>query len=584
MRLFLRQLILFLMRNAGIIRIFQFILRNRIAILTIHGVMDERDNPSWKPLRPQLSRDKLEEYLSVLSKRYHFISLMDAVEMLSGHRPVQPYSLVLTFDDGYRNNLTHALPILRRYNAPATFFVPTDFINNPRPFWFDRLDYALQQTHVNGRKVKVGSFTMYLESGDRETLQESFKEFRRSAKKQKQISDYEFLGDMERLSESLEAESGRSLADIQKNDDFSAIMSWENIRENCDGDVTIGSHTIDHIRLDKVDSETARYQLAESKRDIEAHTGISCRILCYPNGSFNEETVNLAKECGYVCGLTAKEGLNKSGDDLMKLKRIGLPIHTNTTGLLALISGVSITVSNMKSRILRCGRLLKKICKVPIHFYRLTQSHGIKRAIASIGNDIYSNMDYIILRHNLNTLPKFDSDHLDYSIDQLTRDDIQGIEDVCNAWPANWRSKHLKTKVVSDLERGDLCFLLRSNGNVIGAAWLGCCDEIVANCPGHHFLDEGLFRSMFIVPEERGKGLSKLLLGHLVKIGKERGISQIFGYARPSRIASIRSQLSIGFDIVGTLKVRRRVGKTGYRFIPMTHKDYVQAGHSEQTR
>jgi len=262
MRLFLRQLILFLMRNAGIIRIFQFILRNRIAILTIHGVMDERENPSWKPLRPQLSRDKLEEYLSVLSKRYHFISLMDAVEMLSGHRPVQPYSLVLTFDDGYRNNLTHALPILRRYNAPATFFVPTDFINNPRPFWFDRLDYALQQTHVNGRKVKVGSFTMYLESGDRETLQESFKEFRRSAKKQKQISDYEFLGDMERLSESLEAESGRSLADIQKNDDFSAIMSWENIRENCDGDVTIGSHTIDHIRLDKVDSETARYQLA----------------------------------------------------------------------------------------------------------------------------------------------------------------------------------------------------------------------------------------------------------------------------------------------------------------------------------
>jgi len=125
MRYWFRRLAITLLYRMGIIRLYQFARRNRIAIVTIHGVMDELDRPSWKPLRPQLARAKFEQYLRILSKHYRFVPLLDAVEMLGGRRPIQPYSLVLTFDDGYRNNITHALPILRRHSAPATFFVPT---------------------------------------------------------------------------------------------------------------------------------------------------------------------------------------------------------------------------------------------------------------------------------------------------------------------------------------------------------------------------------------------------------------------------------------------------------------------------
>jgi len=250
----------------------------------IHGVMDERDNHSWKPLRPQLSRNKLEEYLRVLSKRYRLISLADAVEMLQGHRPMQPYSMVLTFDDGYRNNLTHALPILRRYNAPATFFVPTGFLDNPKPFWCDRLDYALQQARVDGREVSIGSFAMRLDGTSRYALRESYKRLRRTAKEQ-QMSDLEFLREVEQLAVRLEAESGRALADIQADDDWSAIMTWEQVREVGDDGVTIGSHTVDHIRLGLIEAEITHDQIARSKRHVELHTGKPCQIICFPNGS-----------------------------------------------------------------------------------------------------------------------------------------------------------------------------------------------------------------------------------------------------------------------------------------------------------
>lgn len=159
----------------------------------------------------------------MVSRRYHFVPLMDAVEMLRGRRSVQPNSMVLTFDDGYRNNFTHALPILQRYHAPATFFVPTGLLNDHRPFWFDHLDYALQHAQVNDREVKVGSVTTHLDGSNREALRRSFLRFRRAAKEQR-MPDHEFLCDMEYLAAQLEPESGHALADIQSQDDWSAMI------------------------------------------------------------------------------------------------------------------------------------------------------------------------------------------------------------------------------------------------------------------------------------------------------------------------------------------------------------------------
>jgi peptidoglycan/xylan/chitin deacetylase (PgdA/CDA1 family) len=348
MRFYLRKLFILLMRWIGIIRLFQFIYRNQIVILMIHGVMDERDNPSWVPLRPRLSRKKLEEDLWILSRRYRFVSLEDAVDMLQGVKPMQPYSMVLTFDDGYRNNFTHALPILRRYNAPATYYIPTGFLDNPKPFWFDRLDYALQQTQVNGREGKVASFTMNLDSSNRTALRESYKRLRHTAK-DLEMSDLEFLREMEGLAGQLEEESGRALADIQYDDDWSAILTWDQIEKDGNGNVTIGSHTVDHIRLGLVEAEIACDQLARSKRDIEIHTGKSCLSLCYPNGSFTDETIALAKDCGYLCGVTTKEGLNRPGDDTMRLRRVNVPTNVNSNELLMRICGLSRSMSLVRA-------------------------------------------------------------------------------------------------------------------------------------------------------------------------------------------------------------------------------------------
>jgi len=337
MRYCLKRLVVCLMWWTGVIKLCRYIHRNKIVIWAIHGVMDDRDSPPWKPLRTQLSRKKLDEYLRFLSKHYDFVSLAEAVEMLQGRKPMQPYSMVFTFDDGYRNNLTHALPILRRYGAPATFFISSGYAGNPRPFWFDRLDYALQHAQVDGKEARIGDVTVRLDGSSKKALRISFQQLRRQAKKQ-HMSDLFFLWDVDQLAGQLEVESDRALADLKNDDDWSAVLTWEDIEKNCDGDLTIGSHTVDHIRLDRVDKSVALDQLQRSKRDIELHTGKPCEAICYPNGNVAEEVVDLARSCGYTVGLTCVTGLNRIGDNLMTLRRIDLPNNASGPELLFRIS------------------------------------------------------------------------------------------------------------------------------------------------------------------------------------------------------------------------------------------------------
>jgi peptidoglycan/xylan/chitin deacetylase (PgdA/CDA1 family) len=328
MRRVLRQTIIALFHYVGLIRLYRFVHRRKITILAIHGVMDADGGSLWEPMRRQLSRRKLEEYLRVLSKYYRFVSLPKAVEMLEGRRPLEPYSLVVTFDDGYRNNFTHALPILKRYNAMATFFVTAGFVDNPRPFWFDRLDYALQQVSMGGRELEVGSLKMAVKASSRDELCKSYRDFRRAAKRLL-IPDGVFVRDVEQLAAQLEAESGRALGDFQQNDDWSAIVTWQQLKEASVNGIEVGSHTVDHVRLGLVDADVAYEQLAGSKQLIEQRTGRPCHGICFPSGSFKDETIHLARETGYAYGITTISGRNRRGDDVMTLRRIGLPLDAS---------------------------------------------------------------------------------------------------------------------------------------------------------------------------------------------------------------------------------------------------------------
>lgn len=325
---------------SGLIDAIRYFNKDRITILYLHGVMDDKKPCSWVPLRPQLSPRQLDKSLSIISRYYRFISFDEAIDILKGVIPPISYAVVVTFDDGYRNNIKYALPVLKRYGIDPIIFLTAGNIENRVPFWFDRLDFALQHVPIESMEFKIDNKPVPMDFKDRSSLRSSFKYLRGCAKTLDR-NDYAMQKEIDAISTELEKKSGQRLNDLFEEDDWSALLTWDEAMKVSEEGVSFGSHTIGHTRLRLVDDDSIRDELSISKAMIERRLKKPCRHLCYPNGSFDERSVTIARECGYDSAATTIPGLNKIGDDLFRLRRISFPSEDDETKVLAAMIGLS---------------------------------------------------------------------------------------------------------------------------------------------------------------------------------------------------------------------------------------------------
>ncbi len=305
-------------------------------ILCLHSVIDPKTAP-WQPLRIHFSVDRLRRQLAVISRHYRWLSIDEALEILAGNKPMVPNGVVLTFDDGYRNNMEVALPVLKEYGIKPVFYVATGMLDSRAPYWFERLDYAIQNLK-QPTQVRIGTRSLTFNPGDRESLRATYAELRRLAKKHFD-DDREFYAFVDGVSGRLERAAGKALADIQDSDPCSATLSKEDLGLlSSSGSATIGSHTVDHVRLDVVDEQTRMQQLDRSRRYIEATTGEPCLHFCYPNGNWNPQIARAVAQAGYRSAVTTDVGINSVGDDPYSLKRLHMPAAEDPALLLLFLA------------------------------------------------------------------------------------------------------------------------------------------------------------------------------------------------------------------------------------------------------
>ncbi|MCP4322563.1 MAG: polysaccharide deacetylase family protein [Psychromonas sp.] len=310
----------------------------KITIISMHGIMKYHDKVLWNPLREQLTPSALERTVCVLSKHYTFISLDCAYAILSGKEKPVKNGLVFTLDDGYWNNLSYAGPIFKKYNVIPTIFVATKNIDECSPFWFDRLDYALQQLEGRYYKIKLLGSDFSFDLASRVSLKKSYASFREIIKRNF-FKDEEMRDLLNSLSFDIEVITGKSLSSIIPYDDWARIASWE---ELCDvsyqQEFNVGSHTVDHTRIALVSDDVVEYQLKESKAKIEQKLNVDCKFFCYPNGSYNLHVAQKVFDSGYSLAVTTEVGVNKVGDNLMTLRRFNIPNKYKVNDILHALS------------------------------------------------------------------------------------------------------------------------------------------------------------------------------------------------------------------------------------------------------
>ena len=109
-------------------------------ILSYHRVNDDRD-----PFFPALSAEVFERQMAFVARAYAVFTVEELADRMR-RQALPRNALAITFDDGYRDNLTQAAPILARYGLPATVYLVTGAIAKREPLWFDRLALAFKRT------------------------------------------------------------------------------------------------------------------------------------------------------------------------------------------------------------------------------------------------------------------------------------------------------------------------------------------------------------------------------------------------------------------------------------------------------
>jgi peptidoglycan/xylan/chitin deacetylase (PgdA/CDA1 family) len=324
----------------GFVRLWCALRKNRITIITFHGVMDTGVDAEWEPLRPRISRRDFDKSLSLFKRYFNFIPMKQAVDILQGNIPPVPNCCVITFDDGHLNNINCALPILRKHKIPVVFYPSIEFINSGGPYWFDRLDFAIQQPNLDGVVLRVGKVDVIVDQSSRASVGLSLSNLIKQMKRVKQ-SNESFRSLVDSITLRLEEISGKSIIHLKPGDNWSAAMSWDQLIEcSMSADVEIGSHTVHHVRLSRATEEEVRFELQESKQSIEDKTGQRCDMFCFPNGDWSMKDVELLRETGYVSAVTSDSGSNVVGDNLYLLKRYSVPNAGSAVEALFAIAGI----------------------------------------------------------------------------------------------------------------------------------------------------------------------------------------------------------------------------------------------------
>ncbi len=255
-----------------------------------HRVSPVRDQ-LWDPMSVEL----FDKCISYISSRYEVITIENLPNI--DYRNSKLKYATISFDDGYKDNIDYALPILNKYKVKASFYVVTDCIENNIPTWTHILEFLFQ----NSRKSEISLDFDFLPDELRTSILLGSRAKIYYVKKLKpwlkKIPSFERKLVLDRI---MEVFNDVELPKIMMNwDDLKILMSYGHI---------IGSHTVTHNMLGTIsDDNELKKELELSAKTITEKLGVFPLTISYPVGSYNENVIKFSKLAGYKLGLAVKQ-------------------------------------------------------------------------------------------------------------------------------------------------------------------------------------------------------------------------------------------------------------------------------------
>jgi peptidoglycan/xylan/chitin deacetylase (PgdA/CDA1 family) len=281
--------------------------QNPFAILLYHRV-----NPYEDSFFPAVSTKVFEAQMKYLARKFRVLPLADIIDRIQHRKGLDPLTIAVTFDDGYRDNYTFAHPILKKYSLPATIFVATGFIDNNVPMWNDRVAWALKNSE---RETVVCEFSEGKVRLPLRTQDDRVNSLNSILEKLKTLPELEKEKALEKILDALQN---------KKPEPANLMLDWRSLRDMAEQGWDIGSHTVSHQILTRIEISGAEAELKTSKDTIERQLQRPVRLCAFPNGKrtdFNATIKAMVKNLGFQGAVTTLSGINHRDVEFYELRR-----------------------------------------------------------------------------------------------------------------------------------------------------------------------------------------------------------------------------------------------------------------------
>lgn len=298
----------------GVDRLFRHINRKKLLVVMYHGVTPNDYTP---PIWTQLPLKTFRQQIKYLSEHYVPVSLTEVAGATRGVSALPEHAVLITFDDGLRNNYSAAFPVLQESNVPAAIFLTIDFIGSDEILWFDELFFLLKEAAGRGATPDM------LDAAARNLLL-------RGKVWDSYVIAVETLKRVGKATRTLEMAKLRAFLPLDRQkllEDF-GMLSWDEVRTmQQSGLVEFGVHTATHRILTELVDDEWDHEIIVPKHILEEKLHTEAAAFCFPNGKpqidFCPDQLAALRMAGYSCAFTTENALfDWTGGEKMAIGRI----------------------------------------------------------------------------------------------------------------------------------------------------------------------------------------------------------------------------------------------------------------------
>lgn len=277
------------------------------------------------PSPPGACARGLARQLGALARAANVVPLDTALAALAQGRSLPSRAVALTFDDGYRDNLETAMPILRRLGLPATFFLVPGLLDREVRPWWEVLAWGFSE--ATAAEVEWSGGVVPAGPGD--------------ASRTAMLAIAEDLKDLDAAArdEAIDGLLARLRPRGSEDEVRELFLDWAGARSLAAG-ASIGSHTMRHVILSREPAGEQAQDLRRSREVLEEGLDVRISTLAYPNGGprdYDADTLAGAQAAGYRGAVTTIEGWNRRDTPPLEMRRFVMDPVRGRGGLRALV-------------------------------------------------------------------------------------------------------------------------------------------------------------------------------------------------------------------------------------------------------